>query len=104
MADILIERSHTLGLVRARKVARRWMQQAEAAYGLSCSYREAEEGEQADTAEFTRAGVDGRVEVGAGHFRLEATLGFLFAAFGEQISQRLAQSLDELLGAAKSQG
>jgi len=94
VADILIERSHTLGLAGARAVARRWMQKAEEAYGLDCRYVE---GTHGDEAEFRRDGVAGRVEVGADRLRLEATLGFLFAAFSDQIEQRLARSLDELL-------
>ena len=97
MADIVIERAHALGLAGAREVARRWMRKAEEAYGLDCRYVE---GAQGDQAAFSRDGVDGRVEVGADRLRLEATLGFLFAAFSEQIEERLARSLDELLAGA----
>lgn len=97
MADIVIERAHQLGLAGAREVAHRWMRKAEKAYGLECRYVEGADGDQ---AAFTREGVDGRVEVGADRLRLEATLGFLFAAFSGQIEQRLASSLDELLAGA----
>jgi putative polyhydroxyalkanoate system protein len=97
VADIVIERAHQLGLAGAREVAHRWMRKAEEAYGLECRYVEGADGDQ---AAFTREGVDGRVEVGADRLRLEATLGFLFAAFSGQIEQRLASSLDELLAGA----
>ena len=97
MADIVIERAHQLGLAGAREVAHRWMRKAEEAYGLECRYVEGADGDQ---AAFTREGVDGRVEVGADRLRLEATLGFLFAAFSGQIEQRLASSLDEWLAGA----
>jgi putative polyhydroxyalkanoate system protein len=97
VADIVIERAHQLGLAGAREVARRWMRKAEEAYGLECRYVEGADGDQ---AAFTRDGVDGRVEVGADRLRLEATLGFLFAAFSGEIEQRLASSLDELLAGA----
>jgi putative polyhydroxyalkanoate system protein len=95
--DIHIERSHQLGLPGARIVARRLMQKVERDFGMACSY---DEGEARDTARFGRAGVDGRVEVSADTFELEATLGMLFASFGDEIRQRLAASLDKLLGAA----
>jgi putative polyhydroxyalkanoate system protein len=97
VADIVIERAHQLGLAGAREVARRWMRKAEEAYGLECRYVEGADGDQ---AAFARDGVEGRVEVDAGRLRLEATLGFLFAAFSEQIEQRLARSLDGLLADA----
>lgn len=95
MPDIQIERKHTLGLPAAREVARQWVQQVEQDYGLECSYAE---GEAGDVGRFTRPGIDGSVEVTSDSFRLEATLGFLFASFGEQIQQRLNKKLDALLG------
>ncbi|OUM02069.1 polyhydroxyalkanoic acid system family protein [Variovorax sp. JS1663] len=95
MPDIQIERSHDLGLTAARAIARRWVRQVEEDYGLSCSYQE---GETQDLGRFSRAGVDGRVEVSADSFRLHATLAGLFGGFSEQIEQRLRQKLDELLG------
>jgi putative polyhydroxyalkanoate system protein len=93
--DIHIERSHTLGIAAAREVARQWVQQVEQDYGLDCTYTE---GEACDIAQFTRAGIDGSVEVTGDAFKLEATLGFLYASFKEQIEQRLQRNLDRLLG------
>lgn len=95
--DILIERNHTLGLVAARQVARQWMQQAEQDYGMECSYVE---GQASDQAAFTRAGIDGSVDVGADSFTLRATLGFLLGNFSAEIEQRLGRSLDALLAAS----
>jgi len=63
---------------------------------MECTY---DEGEARDTARFARTGVDGSVEVSADTFKLEATLGMLFASFGEEIQRRLAATLDKLLGA-----
>ncbi|MEJ8811711.1 polyhydroxyalkanoic acid system family protein [Variovorax ureilyticus] len=97
MPDIQIERHHQLGLPGARAVARKLMQKVEQDFGMACTY---DEGEARDTARFGRAGVDGSVEVSADTFRLEATLGMLFANFSGEIQQRLAASLDKLLGAA----
>jgi putative polyhydroxyalkanoate system protein len=97
--QIHIERSHQLGLLAARAVARKLMQKVEQDFGMACTY---DEGGAHDTARFGRAGVDGRVEVSADSFRLEATLGMIFANFSDEIQQRLAASLDKLLGTAKS--
>lgn len=94
MPDILIERNHTLGIAGAREVARQWVHQVEQDYGLECTYTE---GKDCDLAEFSRAGIDGTVEVTADTFKLEATLGFLFSSFGEQIQQKISRNLDELL-------
>lgn len=101
MPDIQIERSHDLGLPAARAIARRWVRQVEQDYGLSCSY---EEGDTQDLGRFSRAGVEGRVEVSADCFRLHATLGGLFGGFSEQVEQRLRGKLDELLGAPEGEG
>jgi putative polyhydroxyalkanoate system protein len=99
VSDIHIERNHDLGLPAAREVARQWMQRVEQDYGLECAYAE---GETSDVAQFTRGGIDGTVEVSAGTFTLNATLGFLYASFSEQIEQRLLQNLDALLGTRTS--
>ncbi|MDH6592379.1 putative polyhydroxyalkanoate system protein [Variovorax sp. TBS-050B] len=96
MPDIHIERNHDLGIARARQVARRWLRQVEQDYGLAFTYTE---GETQDVAQFSRAGIDGKVEVTADRLRLEATLGFLFASFGAQIEQKISGKLDALLGA-----
>jgi len=94
--DILIERNHALGIAGAREVARQWMQQVEQDYGLECTYTE---GETSDVAQFSRAGIDGTVEVTADTLTLEATLGFLFSSFSDQIEQKIAKNLDALLDA-----
>lgn len=96
MPDILIERNHALGIAGAREVARQWMQQVEQDYGLECTYTE---GETSDVAQFSRAGIDGTVEVTADTLTLEATLGFLFSSFSDQIEQKIAKNLDALLDA-----
>ena len=95
MPDIQIERHHQLGLAGARTLAREWVRQAEADYGLTCHYTE---GEAGDTATFSRAGVDGSVEVTADRFRLQAALGFLLGSFKPQIEAKLEKNLDALLG------
>ncbi|WP_454902366.1 polyhydroxyalkanoic acid system family protein [Variovorax gossypii] len=96
MPDIHIERNHALGIAGAREVARQWVKQAQEEFGLECAYTE---GEDRDVAQFTRAGIDGTVEVTANTFTLDATLGFLFGSFSEVIEQKITRNLDALLGA-----
>ena len=94
MADIHIERSHSMDLAQARQTAQRWASQAEAKYQLQCSY---EEGEQADTFLFQRAGVSGTMRVTGDSFTLDAKLGFLLGAFKPQIEAEMVKKIDTLL-------
>ncbi len=95
MPDIHIERSHALGLTRAREVAHQWVAQAERDYGLACRY---DAGDTCDRVQFSGAGVGGTVEVTGDSFALHAQLGFLFGSFSAAIEQKVARNLDELLG------
>lgn len=98
MPDIRIHREHQLGLARARDVATRWAEHAEAKFDMSCSVIE---GKTSDTVEFKRSGVTGRLIVAADHFDLEAKLGFLLGAFAKTIENEILKNLDEQLAAAK---
>ena len=95
MPEIHIERSHPLGLARAREVARQWASQAEQDYGLACQYRA---GDGRDLVQFSGAGIGGSLEVTADSFALHAKLGFLLGNFGALIEQKVVRNLDELLG------
>jgi putative polyhydroxyalkanoate system protein len=95
VSDIHIERNHTLGIEAAREAARQWIEQARDEYGMECNYVE---GEACDTAQFSRAGIDGTLEVTANSFLLDANLGFLFSSFSAQIERKISKNLDALLG------
>lgn len=97
MPDIRIHREHQLGLARARDVAAKWAEHAEAKFDMSCS---TVEGKTSDTVEFKRSGVNGRLIVAADHFDLEAKLGFLLGAFAKTIESEILKNLDEQLAAA----
>ncbi len=94
MADIHIERAHALGLPAARKVARQWAGQAQAQFGMDCTY---EAGKASDEVRFTRSGVDGTLHVSRDRFELKARLGFLLGAFKGRIESEIAKTLDALL-------
>ena len=98
MADIHIEREHTLGMAAARKIAWRWAEQAEDEFDMSCSY---EEGSDVDEVEFSRSGVSGCLRVQADRFVLDARLGFLLGAFKDRIEAEIVKNLDELLAGKK---
>lgn len=94
MADIHIEREHTLGLQEARKIAFTWTEQAEEKFDMACTY---EQGEHGDRVSFLRSGVNGTLAVTADRFELNARLGFLLSAFKEKIEAEVAKNLDQLL-------
>lgn len=94
MADLHIVREHHLSLAAARKIAHTWAAQAEAEFGMACSY---EKGKAADTVAFTRSGVNGTFVVDKTHFALEAKLGFLLGAFKDKIEAEIVKNLDALL-------
>lgn len=98
MAQIHIHREHQLGLAGARKIAWQWAEQAEADFGMACTY---EEGDDADEVQFSRSGVSGTLKVSGDHFELDAQLGFLLGAFKDRIEGEIVKNLDELLASKK---
>ena len=94
MADIRIRRTHSLGLVEARKIAGAWTEQVETRFGMVCTVTA---GEARDIVAFTRSGVDGRLIVAADHFDLNATLGFFLGPFSKTIESEIEKRLDALL-------
>ena len=101
MADLHIERKHTLGLLEARKVAFNWAEQVETDLGMQCVY---EEGRSADRVTFTRAGVKGELRVTKDKFALDAKLGFLVGAFKDRIEGEIVKNLDALLAKKSPRG
>ena len=98
MADIHIEREHTLGLAQARKIAFKWAEQVEEKFDMSCTY---EEGASEDEVSFTRSGVSGTLKVTDNLFELDAKLGFLLGAFKDKIEGEIVKNLDALLAQKK---
>ncbi|WP_427913636.1 polyhydroxyalkanoic acid system family protein [Ramlibacter sp. MMS24-I3-19] len=94
MPDIHIERSHALGLPKARQLAFRWAETAEQKFDMECTY---EEGKESDVLSFTRSGVNGELKVTATTFELHARLGFLLGAFKDRIETEIVKNLDDLL-------
>ena len=99
MPDIHIHRPHSLGLAKARKVAWAWAEQVESEFQMDCTVVEGDDG---DTVEFTRSGVNGTLKVAADHFDLNAKLGFLLGAFSKTIETEIEKNLDTLLSAGSA--
>ena len=101
MAEIFIQRDHTLGMEKARAVAAQWQKEAEADWGMDCTYvanETNEKGEVQDRLNFERAGASGYVCVTATQLSIKLALGFLMASFKDKIEQKISSNLDKLLG------
>lgn len=94
MADIHIQREHTLGLLEARKIAFKWAEQVEEKFDMECTY---EEGKTEDLVSFSRSGVSGTLAVTKDSFDLNAKLGFLLGAFKDKIEGEIVKNLDTLI-------
>ncbi len=94
MSEINMQREHSLGLLGARKLANDWLEQAETRLGLACEYTE---GAACDEISFSRAGVNGTVQITENRFVLEAELGFLWSAFKDKIEAEVARRMDKML-------
>ncbi len=94
MAEIHIERKHSLGLLEARKVAFKWAEMAEEKFDMACTYAE---GDTEDLVSFTRSGVSGELKVTPDLLALDAKLGFLLGAFKDKIEGEIVKNLDTLL-------
>lgn len=101
MADIRIERAHTLGMPAARNIALTWTEQAEEKFDMACTY---DQGESCDQVGFVRSGVSGTLTVTADSFALNARLGFLLSAFKERIEAEIAKNLDQLMADNRAAG
>ena len=99
MADLHIERKHTLGLKEARKIAFNWAEQVENDLGMQCTY---EEGSSCDKVSFSRSGVKGELQVTKDTFELNAKLGFLIGAFKDRIEAEIGDMLSKLLPDAEA--
>ena len=94
MADIHIEREHTLGLHAARAVARKWSEQAKTKFALECSCTQ---GPAGDLVSFRRSGVQGTLEVTENRFEIKVTLGLLAGVFKDKIQAKIVENLDTLI-------
>ena len=101
MADIFIQRAHTLGMEKAHAVAAQWQKEAEEDWGMDCTYvanETNEAGELQGRLNFERAGASGYLCVTATQLSMHLELGFLMASFKDKIEEKISSNLDKLLG------
>ena len=87
MADIEIEKEHSLDFNTAREQAKKWLESAKDKFGIEANYVE---GETEDNVTITRKGIDGKATLYANKIRFEATLGF----FARPLKGKIKDSLD----------
>ena len=101
MAEIFIQRDHTLGMEKARAVAAQWQKEAEEDWGMDCTYVANETnaaGELQDRLNFERAGASGYLCITGTQLSMKLELGFLMASFKDKIEEKISSNLDKLLG------
>ncbi|HEX4780089.1 MAG TPA: polyhydroxyalkanoic acid system family protein [Usitatibacter sp.] len=89
MADIHVEREHTLGLEGARAAAQRLAKDLGSRFGLQGEW-------QGDVLRFQRPGVQGTLSVTDKHVRLEVALGLMFKAMKGSIESAIHREVDAL--------
>lgn len=94
MADITLNRTHTLGLKGARAAADKMAKKLNEQFGLSGDW-------EGDTLHFDRSGVKGKLAVSDHDMNLEVTLGFLLKAMKGPIERAVHENLDKVLAEAK---
>ncbi len=87
MADIVFERSHQIGLDRARAVAQRLADEMREEFRVDSDW-------EGNALCFKRSGLSGVLKVFDDRIRLEARLGFLLAAYKPKIEARLSENFE----------
>ncbi|WP_290872582.1 polyhydroxyalkanoic acid system family protein [Aquabacterium sp.] len=97
MSDVNYHRDHTLGLPKARELAKEWASGAAKQMGLDCQHAE---GDDQDVLTFERMGVTGTMTVTATSFDLNVKLGMMMAAFKPMIEAEVAKNLGRIIDKA----
>lgn len=89
MSIIEIRRKHRFPQAEARKHADRLARDLRREFGLDTRWRE-------NVLEFSRDGIEGRLELAEDEVRLHARLGFLLSLLRPKIEASIHQHMDEL--------
>jgi len=89
VADIRLEREHSLGLAGARAAAEKLAADLGKRFGLAGEWR-------GNDLEFERPGVSGKLSVTGTHVRLEVALGFMLKAMKGSIETAVHHEVDKL--------
>lgn len=97
MSDVKFSQAHTLGLEKARELAKQWAEDSAKKMGLDCKHTE---GADKDTISFERMGVNGLMTVTGTSFDLEVKLGMMMKAFKPMIESEIAKNLGRIIDKA----
>lgn len=92
MSDIRIEKAHNFDFATARTQAKQWLAEANERFGLDVQYQE---GETADTATISKAGVNAKATLDANKVVFEAEVAFLAKALKAPIASGIQEGLDK---------
>jgi len=95
MAQIAIERSHSLSMDAAKAAVQ------DAADGLARKYG-LESAWEGDTLKFQRSGVDGALAVSPDRVAIKVELGMMFAPFKGMLEDEIVRSVDAALGGSNT--
>lgn len=91
MADIHLERTHALGLAKARAAAQRVADELTREYGVNCQW-------EGDILRFERRGVQGELAVARDRVCLDARLGMLLAPMRPRIEAQIQENFARFFG------
>lgn len=94
MSDIKMQHAHTLGLDKARELAKEWVNGAAKQLGLNCQHVE---GAEQDTITFERMGINGLMTVTGTSFDLNIKIGMVMAAFKPIIEAEINKNLSRII-------
>jgi putative polyhydroxyalkanoate system protein len=100
MSDVKFQQSHTLGLPKARELAKQWAEGPAQKLGLSCKHTE---GAEEDTINFERMGVNGTMKVTGTSFDINIKLGMMMAAFKPMIEAEISKGFSRMIEKASGQ-
>ena len=91
MADISLNRTHSLGLKGAHAAANKMAEKLGEKFALTSSW-------VGNTMNFTRQGLNGTLAISESDIKLEVTLGFMLKMMKGPIEQSVHEQLDKALG------
>lgn len=89
MSNISIKRQHDAGLEQARAAAIKVADKISQDYGIEYHW-------EGECLHFSRADVDGRIDVSAEHIEISIKLGMMLALFKGSIEAEISRKLDTL--------
>ena len=95
MADIHIERAHSMSLKKAREAASNFADQLAEKFDLESEW-------EGDTLHFTRSGVNGTLVLEKNAVAINVKLGLLLSAFRCNFEKHINDNLDKIFGLAEA--